>query len=185
MGKVSACIDRSEASLDSMADNCHLKKFFIYVSMSYKYVQPIWHAFHSSAPYNDVNQVSRWLRKSNILPVWLYMLYGGEVWWVARIVCENLGGTSVIVVYRADKLLLLSKMQSDLCLFSPMYGYFFPNLGRNIHPWNKAVLNEFRLNVSLKTKYRIINLLVCLHVLYLWHQNQIRSKFYFIILILT
>ena len=111
------------------------------------------------------------------------MLYGDEVWWVVQIVCENLGGTSVIVVYRADKL-LLSKMQSDLCLFSPMYGYFFPNLGRNIHLW-KTVLNEFRLNVSLKTKYRIINLLMCLHVLYMWHQNQIRFQFYLIILILT
>ena len=82
-------------------------------SMSYIYVQTIGHAFHSSTPYNDVNQVSRWLSKSNILPVCLYMLYGGEVWWVAQIVCENLGGTSVMVVYRADKL-LLSRMQSGL-----------------------------------------------------------------------
>ena len=112
------------------------------------------------------------------------MLYGGEVWWVAQIVCENLEDTSVMVVYRADKL-LLSKMQSGLFLSSPINGYFFPNLGRNIHPWNKAVLNEFRLNVSLKTKYRIINQLMCLHVLYMWHQNQIRSQFHFIILILT
>ena len=81
--------------------------------MSYIYVQTIGHALHSSAPYHDVNQVSRWLRKSNILPVCLYMLYGGEVWWVAQIVCENLGGTSVMVVYRADKL-LLPKVQSGL-----------------------------------------------------------------------
>ena len=152
--------------------------------MSYIYVQTIGHAFHSSAPYNDVNRVLRWLRKSNISPVGLYMLHGGEVWWVAQIVCENLGGTSVMVVYRADKL-LLSKMQCGLCLLSPMNGYFFQNLGRNSQPWKKAILNEFRLNVSLKTKYRIINLLVCLHVLYLWHQNHIRSQFYLIILILT
>ena len=87
-------------------------------------------------------------------------------------------------VFRADKL-LLSKMQSGLCLLSPMNSNFFPNLGRNIQPWKKAVLNEFRLNVSLLTKYRVINLLVCLHVLYMWHQNQIRSQFYLIILILT